>query len=118
MGVPVVSTAVSGIPELVVPRETGLLVPERDVTALAMAMGGLLDLSGLRRELARRARERVLALFDGSRNVADLARLFQEKLSGPAGCPAAAAGPAADTAAVPAGPAGGRGAGLESLRNA
>jgi len=77
MELPVVSTPVSGIPELVVPRETGLLVPERDVTALAMAMGGLLDLPGLRRELGRRARERVQALFDGSRNVGDLDRMLR-----------------------------------------
>jgi glycosyltransferase involved in cell wall biosynthesis len=111
MELPVVSTAVSGIPELVVPRETGLLVPERDVTALAMAMGGLLDLSGLRRELGRRARERVTALFDGGRNVADLARLFQETASGAAGGPAGAAGPAVDPEAALAGPAHGPGGG-------
>jgi glycosyltransferase involved in cell wall biosynthesis len=118
MEVSVVSTAVSGIPELVVQRETGLLVPERDVAALAMAMGGLLDLPGLRREIGRRARERVLALFDGSRNVADLARLFLDRASGPVGRAAGADRPAAAAESALAGTAQGPGPGLGSLRDA
>ena len=43
MGVPVISTLHSGIPELVVEQETGLLVPERNVTLLAKRIGWLID---------------------------------------------------------------------------
>jgi glycosyltransferase involved in cell wall biosynthesis len=38
MGRPVISTAVMGIPELVIPRETGWLVPPANPAALAEAM--------------------------------------------------------------------------------
>ena len=42
IGVPVVSTDVSGIPELVRTEQTGLLAPPRDPAALAAAIAGLL----------------------------------------------------------------------------
>lgn len=42
-GLPVVATEVGGLPELVLPGQTGLLVPPRDPSALASAIGGLLD---------------------------------------------------------------------------
>jgi len=41
-GLPVAATAVGGTPELVIPGETGLLVPPGDPAALAQAMGALL----------------------------------------------------------------------------
>ena len=41
-GLPVAATAVGGTPELVIPGETGLLVPASDPAALAQAMGSLL----------------------------------------------------------------------------
>jgi glycosyltransferase involved in cell wall biosynthesis len=43
MGVPVVSTPVSGIPELITPEVNGLLVAPRDSAALAAAIGRLLS---------------------------------------------------------------------------
>ncbi|MBD3235649.1 MAG: glycosyltransferase [Candidatus Eisenbacteria bacterium] len=57
LGTPVAATRVGGIPELVRHRETGLLVPPRDPSALAAAIGALLhdpDL-GRRMSLAGRA---------------------------------------------------------------
>lgn len=64
IGVPVVSTAVSGIPELVQDGHTGLLVPPQDPKALAAALGGLLrdPLAGHR--LAEQARARIESGFD------------------------------------------------------
>ena len=58
----VVATAVDGIPDAVLPGETGLLVPAEDAGALATAMSALLADPALRERLGRRgeavARER------------------------------------------------------------
>jgi glycosyltransferase involved in cell wall biosynthesis len=59
-GVPVISTAITGIPELVVDNETGLLVPPRDAEALANAIGRLLD----NPELSERLREAAFRKVD------------------------------------------------------
>jgi glycosyltransferase involved in cell wall biosynthesis len=56
MGVPVIASSVGGLPELVVDNETGLLVPPRDISALARAMEELLsdkEKSGRLRDAAR-----------------------------------------------------------------
>jgi starch synthase len=58
-GVPVVATAVAGMPLAVREGETGLLVPEKDPRALAEAVTGLLDRPETARALGRAGRERV-----------------------------------------------------------
>jgi len=58
-GVPVVATAVNAVPDLVVPGETGLLVPPRRPAALAAAIGELLDSPALAGRLAATARARI-----------------------------------------------------------
>jgi glycosyltransferase involved in cell wall biosynthesis len=50
-GVPVVATAVGGIPDLVRHEETGLLVPPRDPAALATSIRRLMQDGALRRKL-------------------------------------------------------------------
>lgn len=77
MGLPVVSTRISGIPELVRNGETGLLVAERDPVALAAAIRRLLEDMQLREELGRRGRELVEQEFDARRNISALKELFQ-----------------------------------------
>lgn len=62
-GVPVVATAVGGVPELVVEGETGLLVPPGDGSALAQAIERLLDDADLRRRLGEAGRRRVETTF-------------------------------------------------------
>ena len=64
VGVPVVATEVSGIPELVRHGYTGLLAPSRDPQALALQMKRLLDDHQLGRELAGAAREVLRREFD------------------------------------------------------
>ncbi|WP_147108057.1 glycosyltransferase [Tateyamaria sp. syn59] len=64
LGLPVVSTDVVGIPELVRDGETGRIVPETDPEALAAAMGGLLDDASLRADLSVRARKLIERQFD------------------------------------------------------
>jgi glycosyltransferase involved in cell wall biosynthesis len=75
-GVPVVATRLSGIPELVVDGETGLLVPERDPAALADAMERLARDAALAARLASGARRAVAERFDRARNVAALEALI------------------------------------------
>lgn len=60
-GTALVATPAGGIASVVTHGENGLLVPERDVPALADALGRLLDDPGLRTKLGTRARARVLA---------------------------------------------------------
>lgn len=67
---PVVATALSGIPELIRHEQTGLLVPEQDATALADAVQRLIREPELARRLARAGRELVLRDFDVRRNTA------------------------------------------------
>ncbi|MBA2571023.1 MAG: glycosyltransferase [Chloroflexi bacterium] len=76
LGVPVISTDVTGIPELVVDGRTGLLVPQKDPAALAGAIVQVLDdpAAAVRRALAARAR--VEECFDIVVNVGQLRRLF------------------------------------------
>jgi len=81
---PVVSTPVSGIPELVVNEESGLLVAPGDPQALADALARLAADPGLGRRLGAAGRRRVVAEFDLERNVDRLARLFGALAGAPA----------------------------------
>jgi len=69
-GVPVVASSVGGIPELIDPEETGLLVPPGDDAALASSLRRLLDDAELRGRMGTRARETARARFSHVR-VAD-----------------------------------------------
>jgi glycosyltransferase involved in cell wall biosynthesis len=73
---PVISTNVSGIPELVQDGVSGCLVPPGDATALANALARLLDNAYLRATLGRAGRVTVAQNFDIHRNVDRLLALF------------------------------------------
>ncbi|MFH1808580.1 MAG: glycosyltransferase [Pseudomonadota bacterium] len=62
-GVPVVASAVGGIPDTVVDGETGLLVPAADASALGQALCRVLDDEGLRQRLAHRAQQAIQPLL-------------------------------------------------------
>ncbi len=76
MGLPVVSTNISGIPELVTNYEDGLLVPQKDAAALAKAIAELLNDEPLREKLSVNARAKVCRIFDAQVNVQALYQLF------------------------------------------
>ncbi len=76
--VPVVSTSVSGIPELIRHEETGLLVPERDAKALAAAIARLAKDKPLRQKLARNGHTLVETEYNISKSATRLAGLFQQ----------------------------------------
>ena len=63
-GLPVVASAVGGVPELVVEGETGLLVPPGDPDALGAALQRVLADGELRRSLGAAARRRAEERFD------------------------------------------------------
>jgi len=76
MEIPVVATRVSGIPELVVDGETGLLVAPDDAAALAEALARLLRDQDMARRLARAGRHLVLAQYRGETSARQLRGLF------------------------------------------
>lgn len=78
LGVPVVSTRISGIPEVVIDGETGILVPERDAHALAGAIERLGRDGGLREKFGINARRMVEEKFSTEKNIAQLIKIFQE----------------------------------------
>ncbi len=75
-GLPVVSTNISGIPELVEDGVTGLLVSPRDEHALADAIVKLNRNETLRKDMGKRGRERVATEFEIKTNVEKLSYLF------------------------------------------
>jgi glycosyltransferase involved in cell wall biosynthesis len=79
-GIAVVSTATSGIPEVVRDGETGLLVPGADAASLADALERLLLDNDLRTRLGEAGRGFVVDAFDLHRN----ARRFLEAIDGSA----------------------------------
>jgi glycosyltransferase involved in cell wall biosynthesis len=77
LGTPVISTDVTGIPEVVRDGETGLQVPQGDSPALADALESLLLDPDLRVRLARGGRALIEADFDIRRNTARRRALFR-----------------------------------------
>ncbi|MGA9754007.1 MAG: glycosyltransferase family 4 protein, partial [Desulfobaccales bacterium] len=77
MEIPVVATRVSGIPELVVDGETGLLIAPDDAPALAEALARVLRDQNMARRLARAGRDRVVAQFNGETSARQLRGLFE-----------------------------------------
>ena len=77
-GVPVVSTPVSGIPELIEPGLDGLLVPPNNPAALAEAIDKLLRSQELRTGLALAARAKIESSFSLDASAERLLDLFGE----------------------------------------
>jgi glycosyltransferase involved in cell wall biosynthesis len=77
MGVPVVATDISGIPELVESGKTGLLVPPGQPDKLAEAMLRMLTDPELRARVIPAAFERVVRDFDNQVLIQDLAEVYR-----------------------------------------
>ncbi|MEA5600341.1 glycosyltransferase family 4 protein [Nostoc sp. UHCC 0252] len=76
LGTPCISTDVTGIPELVRDRQTGLIVPQHDAEQLAIALQQLLSNPALRVKLSKQARQLIESEFDIHRNSAELRAIF------------------------------------------
>jgi colanic acid/amylovoran biosynthesis glycosyltransferase len=82
LGVPVISTAVTGIPEIIEDGCTGFLVEEKNPHALAQAIRTLLDCAPLRKQLSQAALQKVRKDFNLAVNVKTLMGYFLAGSSG------------------------------------
>lgn len=76
LGVPCVSTDVTGIPEVIKHNHSGVIVPQHDPRALARALVRLLDQPQERVKLAQQARRIIEQAFDIHKNSAALRSAF------------------------------------------
>jgi glycosyltransferase involved in cell wall biosynthesis len=79
--VPIIATAVGGIPEVVVDGATGLLIRPGDALALAGAITALLNHSGLATALAERAENFVHKNLTWESNARKVVSLYEETLN-------------------------------------
>jgi colanic acid/amylovoran biosynthesis glycosyltransferase len=80
MGIPCVSTGITGIRELIHSGIEGLLVPPSDLDALVQALATLIDDDGLRSYLVMNGRKRILDEYDLGANVEKLAAIFAQNI--------------------------------------
>jgi len=76
-GVPVISTSISGIPELVINNETGLLVAPNDEGELASAIKVMMDEAANRKNMTAKGITKVNSDFSLQGNTAKLNSLFK-----------------------------------------
>jgi glycosyltransferase involved in cell wall biosynthesis len=79
-GLPVVATAVGGVPELVEDGASGILVPNEDLHGLVAAMQRMAQNPDLRAQMGRAARCRAVERFDIRQTVRAYEALYEELL--------------------------------------
>jgi glycosyltransferase involved in cell wall biosynthesis len=79
-GLPVVTSNLSGIPELVDSENCGILIPPGDVHALANALETLCRDTILRAQMGFSGRKKVLEKFDLRKNTMALLKLFEPSM--------------------------------------
>src|SRR5437660_11252930 len=82
-GLPVVSTTIGGIPEMVIDNQTGFLVQPEDAVALAGAIEKVTNDRSLARKLGQAGYERSHELFPIEKNVRELCalRMYRRSMS-------------------------------------
>jgi glycosyltransferase involved in cell wall biosynthesis len=78
-GVPVVSTRVGSVPDLIAPGE-GAVVEPGDVEGIAAGILGLLDRTAETEAMAMKGREKALGLYGTGRMIEDLDGLYRDLL--------------------------------------
>ncbi|MBI0583538.1 MAG: glycosyltransferase family 4 protein [Methanomassiliicoccus sp.] len=81
-GTPVIATDVGGVPEMIEPGSTGLLVPPKNATALAEGINTILGDPRLARSMCMRARDRVLNEFSASVMAQRTAEVYKSTVDG------------------------------------
>jgi glycosyltransferase involved in cell wall biosynthesis len=76
-GLPVITTRVGAIPEIVMPGETGILIPPGDLAALTAALTHLVEDSALRLRMGIQALELARQEFDGRQTTLQLLTLLR-----------------------------------------
>jgi glycosyltransferase involved in cell wall biosynthesis len=82
IGLPIVSTRVGGVQEVIADGKTGLLAPRGDDAALAERLIHLVNNPSLRRQMSEIGRERARALFSDQQMHDRYFRLYSEMLDG------------------------------------
>jgi glycosyltransferase involved in cell wall biosynthesis len=82
MARPIVGTRVSGVPEIVLEGETGMLVEPGDGGALAEALVRLLEDPNAARRMGRAARRRVEERFSLERSADEYYALYERLMRG------------------------------------
>lgn len=80
-GVPVLTTQIAGVPELVAHDRSGWLVPPGDVTTLVDGLATLIDNAELRDRLGQAGQAKVAAEFNVVEEAKKLADIFQQAAS-------------------------------------
>jgi glycosyltransferase involved in cell wall biosynthesis len=80
-GIPVIITAIGGIPDIVIDGKTGLTIPVDDPTALARAVERVRIDHTLRSALVAQGREHVEQQYDAKRNARRLLDAVEELIS-------------------------------------
>ena len=75
---PVIASAVGGLPEVVVDGETGYLVPPRDAGAIADRLALLVTHTELRRRMGQAGRALVEKQYDWARNAERMEQLYRD----------------------------------------
>lgn len=83
-GLPVVATAVGGIPEVLAERQTGFLVKPADVPALRSALQELVSSSELRQRMGCLGRKRIEDFHSPARFLSELGDIYRDLSEGQA----------------------------------
>jgi glycosyltransferase involved in cell wall biosynthesis len=81
MELPVVSSKISGIPELVEQNETGFLLDQQDIFGVAGSIKSLIINHELSRKMGENGRNRVLSIFDSRVCLENLYTFYMNELS-------------------------------------
>lgn len=77
MGVPVLATGISGIPELIESGNTGMLVEPEDAESMAQAARSILEDAELRKRIIPAGRRKIIDEFDNKKLIGDLAEIYR-----------------------------------------
>jgi glycosyltransferase involved in cell wall biosynthesis len=83
MCLPVVSSWLSGIPELVKDNVTGRLLPPNDPDGLAQVLEDLLTNPAKAKRMGTNGRKRVEEIFDADKKISEMVELFEQQLAPP-----------------------------------
>lgn len=81
LGVPTIVTNVGGFPDLIVPGETGWIVPSRNPTVLAEVILSVLRDCERRGQIARRGQTLARSLFDIGKTARDVLNIYEKVLA-------------------------------------
>lgn len=78
--IPCITTAINGIPEMIINEKNGLLVPASDINQTIIAVRKAVDDGAYRKTLGQEARETIVDKFNLSKNIERLSQLFTQNL--------------------------------------